>query len=121
MSLIATILIVDDDEDIVRLFEQFLELKGHKVVAKLSNGEDAIQYYKKTQNHPDIILMDHRMPLKNGVETTKEILHIKPNSKIIFISADYTIRDLALKAGAVAFLEKPIDFTSLFQIIERIL
>ena len=119
MCVIVEILIVDDDVEIVRLFEQFLKLKGHTVVAKAFNGEEAVDFYKKTKNYPDIILMDHRMPLKNGLETTKEILRINSNSKIIFISADYTIRDLALKVGAVDFLEKPIDFDTLFRLIEK--
>lgn len=63
--------------------------------------------------------MDHRMPSKNDLEVTEEILSINPNSKIIFISADYSVRDKALKMGAIDFLGKPIDFTSLFRIIEK--
>jgi len=115
----ANILIVDDDEAIVKLFEQFMVFKGHTVVAKAFDGEQAIKLYKTTQNQLDIILMDHRMPLKNGVEATKEILLIDPDCKIIFISADYDIRDIALKAGAIEFLEKPIDFDTLFKLIEN--
>ncbi|MFX1388683.1 MAG: response regulator [Promethearchaeota archaeon] len=115
----SNILIVDDDLDIVDLFEQFLKLKGHKIIAKAYDGEQAIEVFKKSQNHIDIIIMDHRMPLKNGVETTEEILNINPKVKIIFVSADYTIRDRAIKAGAVDFLEKPIDFDTLFRLIEK--
>lgn len=59
------------------------------------------------------------MPSKNGIETTKDILKINPNSKIIFISADYSIRDQALEIGAIDFLEKPIDFSTLFKTIEK--
>ncbi len=65
--------------------------------------------------------MDHRMPVKEGIEVTIELLRINPKIKIIFVSADYTVRDKALEVGAVEFLEKPIDFTSLFKIIDRIL
>jgi DNA-binding NtrC family response regulator len=63
--------------------------------------------------------MDHRMPSKDGLTVTNEILSINPNCKIIFVSADYTVRDKALEIGAVDFIEKPIDFTSLFKIIEK--
>jgi two-component system chemotaxis response regulator CheY len=83
------------------------------------NGEEALANFKNSSNEPDIILMDHRMPGKNGLETTKEILSINPQCKIIFVSADYTVRDRALEIGAVDFLEKPIDFTTLFRIIEK--
>ncbi|MFW9970349.1 MAG: response regulator [Candidatus Odinarchaeota archaeon] len=112
-------LLVDDDVDIVNLFEQFLKFKGHEIIAKAFNGEEALEMYKNSQKAPDIIIMDHRMPSKNGIETTKEILMINPNCKIIFISADYSIRDQALKVGAIDFLEKPIDFNTLFRMIEK--
>lgn len=61
------------------------------------------------------------MPKKNGLETTKEILSLNPNCKIIFVSADYSVRDQALKIGAIGFLEKPIDFNTLFKMIEKFL
>ena len=63
--------------------------------------------------------MDYRMPSKNGLETTKEILAINPNCKIIFISADYSVRDQVLKIGAIDFIEKPLDFNTLFNLIEK--
>ena len=63
--------------------------------------------------------MDHRMPIKNGLETTKEILDIDPKSKIIFISADYTAREQAFEVGAIDFLEKPIDLSTLISVIKK--
>ena len=105
--------------DIVTLFEQFLKLEGHEIVAKAFNGEEALEIYRSFQNAPDIILMDHRMPSKDGLEVTEEILTINPNCKIIFVSADYSVRDKAIDVGAIDFLEKPIDFTALFRTIEK--
>ena len=96
-----------------------MKLEGHEIVAKAFNGEEAIDIYKNLQNAPDIILMDHRMPSKDGVEVTEEILSINPNCKIIFVSADYSVRDKALEVGAIDFLEKPIDFNTLFRIIKK--
>ncbi|MFX1454167.1 MAG: response regulator [Promethearchaeota archaeon] len=116
---ISKIFIIDDDKDIVLLFEQSLKLKGHEIVAKAFNGEETLKTYKGFQNAPDIILMDHRMPVKNGIEVTKEILTINPKCKIIFINANYSVRDKALETGATDFLEKPIEFESLFRMIEK--
>ncbi len=96
-----------------------MKLEGHEIVAKAFNGEEAIDIYKNLQNAPDIILMDHRMPSKDGVEVTEEILSINPNCKIIFVSADYSVRDKALEVGAIDFLEKPIAFNTLFRIIKK--
>lgn len=98
-----------------------MKLEGHEIVAKAFNGEEALEIYKKFKNSPDIILMDHRMPFKDGLETTKEILSINPNCKIIFVSADYSVRDQAINVGAIDFLEKPLNFTSLLRIIEKTL
>ena len=115
----AKIFLIDDDLDVILLFEQFLAIEGHEIVAKAYNGEEAIDTFKKFQDKPDIVLMDYRMPLKNGLETTKEILSIDSESKIIFISADYTVRKKAFEAGAIDFLEKPFDLSTLYTMIEK--
>ncbi|MFX0027607.1 MAG: response regulator [Candidatus Hermodarchaeota archaeon] len=119
MIKIAKIFLIDDDIDVMMLFEQFLIIKGHKVIGKAYNGEEAIKIFKQFQIKPDVILMDHRMPLKNGLETTKEILKLDSDSNIIFVSADYTARNQAFKVGAVDFLEKPIDLDTLVSIIKK--
>ena len=94
-------------------------MEGHEIIAKAFNGEEAIEIFKTFQNYPDIILMDHRMPLKNGLETTKEMISINSESKIIFVSADYTVKNKAFEIGAIDFLEKPIDLTSLIAMVEK--
>ncbi len=65
--------------------------------------------------------MDHRMPIKNGIDTTKKILEMDKNSKIIFTSADNSIKDEALSLGAVAFIKKPFHWEKLIRIIKNAL
>ena len=103
----------------VLLFEQFLVMEGHEVISKAFNGEEALDIFKQMSIIPDIILMDHRMPAKNGLETTEEILRINPNIKIIFVSADYKVKEKALDVGAIDFLEKPIDLNTLITMVEK--
>lgn len=119
MIKIAKVFIVDDDVNIVFLFEQFLVVEGHEIVAKAFNGEEAIEIFKNFQVKPDIVLMDQRMPTKNGIETTKEILSMNPETKIIFISADHTVKNKAFEIGVIDFLEKPIDLSTLSAIINK--
>ena len=119
MIKIARIIIVDDEKDIVRLFEEVLNWEGHQIIAKASNGEEAIEAFKSAVNPPDIILMDHRMPIKDGLSATEEILSANKNVKIVFVSADFTAREKALKIGATLFLEKPIDFSKLLEAIRK--
>jgi len=117
---VATIFIIEDDLSIVTLFDKFLTVLGHEIVAKAYNGEEAVKLFHEFRKIPDLILMDHRMPKKDGLTATKEILRFNNNSKIIFISADYSIKDKALAIGAKYFLEKPFKLDKLSQIIEKI-
>ncbi|MFX1389595.1 MAG: response regulator [Promethearchaeota archaeon] len=105
--------IVEDDLNIIKLYKNALEMFGHTVIDCAFNGNDAILKFKNFNIKPDIIIMDHRMPFKNGIETMKEILEIDPNIKIIFASADNQIKNLALESGALIFQEKPFSIIKL--------
>ncbi len=104
-----------------RTYELIFKLKGYQVLNSANNGERAIQLYEAFPKKPDIILMDHRMPIKTGLETAKEILKINNNAKIIFTSADYSIKDKALSIGVSDFVEKPFVYEELIDKIEIIL
>lgn len=86
---------------------------GHTVIDCAFNGNDAIVKFKTFKTKPDLIIMDHRMPIKNGIDTMKEILELDPNIKIIFASADNQIKDIALNLGAIIFQEKPFPIKQL--------
>ncbi|MHA1975800.1 MAG: response regulator [Candidatus Hodarchaeales archaeon] len=116
----ASVIIVDDDPDIVTLFEEFISLKGHTILGKASNGEEAIEVVKKCEKLPDIIFMDHRMPQMTGLEASKIILEMFPSCNIIFISADLNVKNLALEIGAQAFLVKPISFQKIMTLLDKI-
>ena len=64
--------------------------------------------------------MDHRMPIKNGIEATKQILRINSGSKIIFTSADNSVKQEALSLGAKSFLDKPFSITELIDKIKKV-
>lgn len=98
-----------------------LDTQGYKVIAKVRNGDEAIDLFKSLSTKPDIILMDHRMPIKNGIEATIELIKLNSNSKIIFISADNSVKKQALSIGAKKFIEKPFSIQQLHQEIKSIL
>ncbi|MFX0056711.1 MAG: response regulator [Candidatus Heimdallarchaeota archaeon] len=112
---------VEDDHSLRLLYEKALNLSGYNVLGSAKDGEEAVNMYKNFENKPDIILMDHRMPIKNGIDATKEILnnstHVKP--RIIIASADKTIKDIALSIGAFSFKDKPFTLERLFKNIEK--
>ena len=73
-----SIAIVDDEPDLQKLYKLAIASKGYRIAYVASDGTDALDKQQSTPYKPDIIVMDHRMPTKNGVETTKEILSAIP-------------------------------------------
>ena len=96
-------------------------MKGYRVIGSAKNGKEAIEMFKSFSDKPDLIVMDHRMPVKDGLEASKEILKIDKNLKIIFVSADNTVKEEALSMGVVNFTDKPCSVQTLFQSIENAL
>ena len=120
-SSIISIFIVEDDHSLRLLYEKALKLNGYNVVGSAKDGEEAVNMYNRFSTKPDIILMDHRMPIKNGIEATKEIFQNSSNlkPKIIFISADRSIKETALSIGVISFKNKPFSLERLFNNIEK--
>ena len=118
-NFIATILIVEDDLYITRLIKLLLEGHGHRVVGTAQNGQMAIDLFKSLSKKPDIVIMDYRMPIKNGIEITSEILQISNRARIIFTTADEDIKEQALKVGAFCVINKPFDFNDLILRIDE--
>jgi CheY-like chemotaxis protein len=118
---IINIFIVEDDHSLRLLYEKALQLNGYNVVGSAKDGEEAVNMYNRFSSKPDVILMDHRMPIKNGIEAAKEIfqnsIDIKP--KIIFVSADRSIKETALSIGVTSFKNKPFSLERLFNNIEK--
>ncbi len=116
----ARIFLVDDEIYIQTLYRDILERAGHEVVDTAYNGQEAVQRYELLRPKPDVVLMDHRMPIKNGMEATREILQLDPEATILFVSADQTVKDKVGGIGAAGFLAKPFDIVVLLETIERL-
>jgi two-component system chemotaxis response regulator CheY len=89
------------------------------VVDVASDGEEAVRKYKEMSEKPVVVIMDQRMPVKDGVSATQEILKINPDATIFFGSADLHIEKEALAAGAKGFLLKPFRIEELLGAIEE--
>ena len=70
---------------------------------------------------PDLILMDHRMPRKSGLEATREIHAQHPETKVLMVTADHTVLERCYDNGASGFLEKPCSMDQLLTTIDRVL
>jgi CheY-like chemotaxis protein len=116
----ASIFIVDDEENLHQVYKALFAVRGHTVIGSAFDGDEAIQEFSKLNPKPDVIIMDHRMPRMDGITATRLLLASYPSSKIIFVSADETVRHEALEAGAVIFQVKPVRAMELFKIVDRI-
>lgn len=114
------IFIVDDDRSLQRLYGLILREAGFEIIDTAINGKVAVEKYKNFKEKPDLILMDHRMPIKNGLDAMIEILEIENSTKIVFASADISIKEKALLLGACAFLDKPFKMQGLITTIKNL-
>jgi len=115
------ILVVDDEKDVRLLLRDMLLSEGHKTVDIAGSADEALRWFESAEAVPDLTLMDQRMPGKSGLEAIREILALRPEARILVISADATIRDRWQEAGATGFIEKPVDWKQLRRAIEQAL
>jgi len=116
----TSVLIVDDELFIVELYRDILQLRGYRVIGTAFDGEEALRKYEDTMEKPDVIIMDHRMPIMNGVEAMKKIIMMNPKQKVIFVSADVLVEKEARDAGAIDFLPKPFRMDDLIEKMQKI-
>lgn len=116
-----SIAIVDDEEDLVDIYLKMFARRKYLVSFVANNGYEAIRKFTGASPRPRIVLMDHRLPGLSGVEVTREMLKIDPRARIIFLSADYDIKNDALRAGAVGFVKKPASIREILNAIDAAL
>lgn len=115
------ILIADDHELVRQGLEALLsKTPGMEIVAQAKNGEEAVEL--ALSKNPDIILMDLLMPIKNGIEATREIKKSAPDAKILIITSFSEDENVfqAIKAGALGYLLKDSSPQELLEAIENI-
>jgi two-component system chemotaxis response regulator CheY len=115
-----SVLVVDDEPFIHQLYRDILEFHGYSIAGEAYDGDEAVKVFIELERKPDIIIMDHRMPNKDGVDSTREILSIDPKARIVFASADSTVRGRALEMGASEFLAKPFQMKDLLDSLRRL-
>lgn len=113
-------MVVEDEEFLQQLYREVLEKAGHTVVAVASNGEEAVEMYRTLHERPRLVLMDHRMPSKNGIEAMEEILASDPGASIVFLTADYSVAKAVMMGGAAGYISKPFGMNALLRAVDRV-
>lgn len=111
-----TVLIIDDEPDILELMEEEFRYCGYNTLTAMS-GNEAVQVLQKSP--VDIVVSDYKMPNGNGMVVLDYVKKMSNRPDFFFVSgqADVSIED-ALKAGAKKFFTKPFDLDELIRQIE---
>lgn len=115
------VLLVDDQTLIRQGIRVLLEIEADiEVIGQASNGREAIQQVENL--HPDVVLMDVRMPEMDGVEATRQITARFPNIGVIILTTfedDETVFE-GLKAGARGYLLKDISSEEMAEAVRKV-
>ena len=122
------VLISEDVRHTAMQYKISLEERNHQVITT-ENGEECLRIYqeekqtKKDNGNPfDVVILDYRMPHKDGMTVAKEIRTMNPNQRIIFASAylKEALIDSMKDLHGVEFIEKPFELEELVETVERI-
>ena len=117
---VPSILLVDDQRDIVRLLHSTLQTLGHELdIIDAPSGEEAL--LEASRRKIDLLVSDYLLPGISGVELMRKIQARSPELKVIFISGmtDRKVRKEMLNSGAVAIFDKPIPLADFLDAVER--
>ncbi|MBN1615249.1 MAG: sigma-54-dependent Fis family transcriptional regulator [Deltaproteobacteria bacterium] len=113
------ILVVEDGQSQREMLRDFLRKEGHWV-GEADNGVEAVRAVR--EGHYDLILLDYKMPGMDGMEVLREVKQLNPEIDVVIITAYGTIETAveAMKAGAIDYITKPIEFDDLLMQVERV-
>ena len=113
------VVIVDDHPSVLMAFTRLLEWSCD-VVESVSNGPDAIDAARRLR--PDVIVVDLMMPDLDGLEVCRQIKRLVPETAVIVVTAfdDPKVQEVAIEAGASAFIAKYAVGDTLEQTIQEI-
>jgi CheY-like chemotaxis protein len=117
-----TILVVDDEEQIIDVTEDILNSLDYTVLVA-RNGDEAIEIYKKERDKIDLVILDMIMPGMSGRETFNHLKELKPDIKVI-LSSGYSINGMAreiMGEGCKGFIQKPATVTELSHKVREVL
>ena len=111
------IMIIEDEQDILLLYKDYLSSRGHKIVATSKTANEILSDYDRIQ--PDVAIIDYKLPNnKNGIDVAIQILDKYPSAAILIVTAYETVRKEIAKRSLfdnkrVEVLIKPLRLAQL--------
>lgn len=114
--------LIADDHPVVRegLVAVVNRHPGMRVIAEAENGREALENYRSM--HPDVALLDVRMPVMNGIETVSAICHDDPAARVVMVTTFESEEEIyrALRAGARGYILKNAGLEDLIRCIQAV-
>lgn len=117
-----TILIAEDDDTNYLILSKFIQKNREVEIERVINGFEVIEKITLNADKYSCILMDIKMPLLNGLETSKRLREAGFSIPIIAVTAAamFGDREKAISAGINAYLTKPINYSQLFKLLDDV-
>jgi len=112
-----SIMIIEDEQDILLLYKDYLLSKGHKIVATSTTADEIMSDYDRIR--PDVAIIDYKLPTdKNGIDAAIQIIDKYPSAAILIVTAYETVTKEIEKISLfdnkrVEVLIKPIRLSQL--------
>jgi signal transduction histidine kinase/CheY-like chemotaxis protein len=117
-----TIMVVDDDQLVLRGARRLLQTQGYRVLP-MPGGAEAIKTYEERGHEVDLVLLDLVMPDKDGLEVLKALKKLNPNVEVV-IASGYPMDNLdqeAQRLGVRAVVTKPYTAADLNEVLQSVL
>jgi DNA-binding NtrC family response regulator len=109
--------VADDEPDILRLFKLMMDRRGLPIAYLARNGEEAVLMHR--QAPAEIVIMDHIMPFKDGIEAAREIQREYPDTKFFLMTCGEDVSEVLDGLDKVTIIKKPFTFKSMVKLLER--
>jgi len=119
MDMDRTILLVENDIDLIQVYKEILELHEFDVQTAF-NGKEEVEKFKQTK--PSLVIMDGDMPVLNGFEAFKQIKEIDKNANVVIVTAftEFELKSQeAVKLGLIKVISKPLGVDELLNLAKK--
>ena len=111
-----SILVVDDEQAMVLMLEEFLGIHGANV-SPFQDSTEALMAFERDPDKFDLVITDETMPTLSGLDMAQSMLRLRPQMPILLCTgySDHATSEIALKNGIAGFMYKPVDLAKLLQ------
>ncbi len=114
-----TVLVVEDDVDLIGIYKEILELHEFDVQTAL-NGEEGVEKFKQTK--PSLVIMDGEMPVLNGYEAFKKIKEIDKDANVVIVTgfSEFEPKNQeVIEQGLIKVISKPLGVDELLALAKK--